>query len=258
MDPIPGAERKLRLTTPLLSGPDVKAAQQVLHTNRFRINFHPGRIDSQWGRKAADATRLAKYLLGYPMAEVNGEFGPNVYGYLVPKGTPGYKQRPSDFVGPSQARRRVFKPNAGVRERMVSWSLWGVANSAEIHYKETRPIPVGDLWGTLPFTTDCSGSTTLYARWSGAPDPNGNDFNGSGNTMEMLAHLKQITPDRAQIGDLVVYGGDPKVQHVVVIVETGSDPTVASHGNEDGPHKLPLSQVTAAHDDQPIVHLSLL
>jgi cell wall-associated NlpC family hydrolase len=76
--------------------------------------------------------------------------------------------------------------------------------------------------------------------------------------MSMLAHLKQISPDRAQIGDLVVYGGDPKAQHVVVIVETGSDPTVASHGSEKGPLKLPLSQVTAAHQGQPVVHLSLL
>jgi peptidoglycan hydrolase-like protein with peptidoglycan-binding domain len=70
--------RKLRLTTPLMTGEDVTAAQQVLHTNRFGINFHAGRPDRQYGQKTAEATRLAKFLLGYPEAEVNGEFGPNL------------------------------------------------------------------------------------------------------------------------------------------------------------------------------------
>jgi hypothetical protein len=117
----------------------------------------------------------------------------------------------------------VFKPNASVRERMVSWCLWGVEHSAQIHYQQTRPIPVHDLWGTLPLTTDCSGSTTLFARWAGAPDPNGFDYSGAGSTMDMLAHLDRIPPDRAQPG-----------QHVVVVVKLGTDPVVASHGKEGG------------------------
>ena len=158
--------RKLTVTEPFMTGDDVKAAQRVLHDNRFKINFHPGKVDSQFGPKAADATRLAKFLLGYPEAEVNGEFGPNLYGYLVAKGAPGYKQRPSTFVAPSAARRRLFKPNHSVRERMVSWCLWAVANTDQIHYEKKRPIPVHDLPGTLPLTTDCSGSTTLFARWA--------------------------------------------------------------------------------------------
>lgn len=144
----------------MMTGDDVEAAQQVLHDNRFGINFHPGKADRQYGHKTADATRLAKFLLGYPEAEINREFGPNLYGYLVRKGAPGYKQRPNMFVAPSAHRRRLFKANSNVRERMVNWCLWAVDNATQIHYAEKRPIPVNDLPGTLPLTTDCSGSTT--------------------------------------------------------------------------------------------------
>jgi hypothetical protein len=250
-------ERKLTLTDPLTTGADVKAAQLILRTNRFKINFHPGRADRQFGPKTADATRLAKFLLGYPRAQVNAEFGPNLYGYLVPKGAPGYRQRPSEFVAPSVARRKQFRPNASARERLVGWCLWGVENCAEIHFEERRPIPVGHLPGTLPLTTDCSGSTTLFARWAQAPDPNGLDYNGSGSTMAMLGNLKRVTPARARAGDLIVFDGPPAKQHVVVVVEPGADPLVASHGSERGPLKLRLSAESPAHPGTDVVYLAL-
>lgn len=250
--------RKLTLDDPLMTGDDVAAAQQVLHDNRFQINFHPGKPDRQYGPKTADATRLAKFLLGYPEPEVNGEFGPNLYGYLVAKGAPGYKKRPTAFVGPSAARRRLFKPNASVRERMVNWCLWGVENSAKIHFAEKRPIPVDNLPGTLPLTTDCSGSTTLFARWAQAPDPNGLDYTGAGSTVMMLAHLKRIAPNRVQPGDLIVFDGTPAQQHVVVVVEPGADPVVTSLGKEEGPFKLSLSDEATGHTGQPVVHLALM
>lgn len=251
--------RKLTLTEPFLTGADVRAAQRALHTNRFGIDFGPGRADSQFGRKTADATRLAKFLLGYPRAEVNREFGPNLYGYLVKKGAPGYKQRPSEFVAPSFARRKQFRANAPVRKRLVGWCLWGVENTAEIHYKQTRPIPLSHLPGTLPLTTDCSGSTTLFARWALAPDPNGSDYDGSGSTMRMLAHLRRITAAHAVPGDLVVFDGPVEDQHVVVLLEKGSedDPLVASHGSEQGPLTARLSAEKHAHSTCTAVYLSL-
>ncbi len=256
--PLPGDSRKLTLADPMMTGDDVEAAQQVLHDNRFGINFHPGKADRQYGHKTADATRLAKFLLGYPEAEINREFGPNLYGYLVRKGAPGYKQRPNMFVAPSAHRRRLFKANSNVRERMVNWCLWAVDNATQIHYAEKRPIPVNDLPGTLPLTTDCSGSTTLFARWAEAPDPNGLGYTGDGSTMTMLAHLKPIDPDKAQPGDLIVFGGDPLEQHVVVIVQSGPDPTVTSHGSEPAPFKLSLSAVASDHKGQPVTYLALI
>ena len=109
--------RKLALTEPFMTGADVKAAQRVLHDNRFKINFHPGKLDSQYGPKAADATRLAKFLLGYPEAEVNGEFGPNLYGYLVAKG-------PLD-TGSARARSWPRAPRAGACSSPITASASG-------------------------------------------------------------------------------------------------------------------------------------
>lgn len=253
-----GVSRKLRVTEPFMTGDDVRAAQLVLRRNRFGIDFRPGRADSQFGPKTADATRLAKFLLGYPRAEANGEFGPNLYGYLVAKGAPGYKRRPASFTAPSAARRRQFRANASVRERLVGWCQWAVAHTSEIHFQETRPIPVGDLPGTLPLTTDCSGSTTLFARWAQAPDPNGRGYDGSGSTVAMLAHLRRIRPAQAKAGDLIVFDGPPERQHVVVIVETGDDPLVASHGTEQGPFTLRLSAEAKGHEGLETVYLALV
>jgi hypothetical protein len=251
--------RKLTLTDPLLKGADVKAAQLALRSNRFEIDFHPGKADSQFGPKTAEATRLAKFLLGYPRAEVNREFGPNLYGYLVRKGASGYMQRPNEFVAPSFARRKQYRANAPVRERLVGWCLWGVENSAEIHYHQTRPIPVDHLPGTLPLTTDCSGSTTLFARWAQAPDPNGLGYNGTGSTMAMLGNLRRIPAGHALPGDLIVFDGPPTEQHVVVLLENGGgdDPLVASHGSERGPLKLRLSDERSAHAGLDLVYLAL-
>jgi peptidoglycan hydrolase-like protein with peptidoglycan-binding domain len=250
-------ERKLDVTEPFTTGPDVKAAQQVLRSNRFGINFGPGKADSQYGPKTADATRLAKFLLGYPRVECNGEFGPNLYGYLVAKGAPGYKQRPAAFTAPSAARRRQFQPHAPARDRLVAWALWAVAHSSDIHFQETRPIPVRDLPGTLPLTTDCSGSTTLFARWAQAPDPNGLDYDGQGSTVAMLGNLKRITRAQAQPGDLIVFDGPVKQQHVVVLVELGDEPLVASHGSEKGPFTLSLTDEHKAHPGTEVVFLAL-
>jgi hypothetical protein len=159
---------------------------------------------------------------------VNREFGPNLYGYLVPKGAPGYRQRPSEFVAPSFARRKQFRANAPVRARLVGWCLWGVENCAEIHYEQRRPIPVNHRPGTLPLTTDCSGSTTLFARWAQAPDPNGLGYDGSGSTMAMLANMRRIRPAPAVPGDLIVFDGPPKDQHVVILLENAASPTRSS------------------------------
>lgn len=251
--------RKLTLTQPFMTGADVKAAQTVLRTNRFGIDFHPGKADRQFGPKTAEATRLAKFLLGYPRAEVNREFGPNLYGYLVTKGAPGYKQRPAGFVAPSVARRKQFRANAPVRDRLVGWCRWGIENSTDIHFKEARPIPVGNLPGTLPLTTDCSGSTTLFARWAQAPDPNGRDYDGNGSTVAMLGNLRRIRAAQALPGDLIVFDGPADKQHVVILLDKGShaDPLVSSHGSEQGPISLRLSDESAAHPGLDLVYLAL-
>jgi peptidoglycan hydrolase-like protein with peptidoglycan-binding domain len=131
---------------------------------------------------------------------------------------------------------------AQVRTEMVSNCNWGVAHNAEIHYAESRPIPINIPKYYLPFTTDCSGFVTIMAKWSGAPDPNGLGYNGQGYTGTLLDHLPHITKAESLPGDLVVLGPPPG-NHVVTLVEAGTvaDPLVVSHGREADPDRTLLS-----------------
>lgn len=145
-----------------------------------------------------------------------------------------------------------------VRQVMVSNCQWGVAHRAQIHYAEIRPYPLTPPH-TLPFTTDCSGFATMMARWSGAADPNGFGFNGSGNTDTMLAHSPHISRQETQPGDYVVFGVNPSV-HVVVLVQSaagGDGALCVSHGQEGDPIQVALSVEIASHQGEALTFLRL-
>lgn len=134
-----------------------------------------------------------------------------------------------------------------IRENIVANAFWGADNEPEIHYSQGghRYDALSTPYA-LPLYTDCSGFATLCYAWAGAPDPNGLDYNGSGYTGTLLGHLPEISMEQAQIGDLIVYGpgtGD----HVVIIVATGEDPVVVSHGQERGPVRTRHSIEKSGH-----------
>ena len=146
-----------------------------------------------------------------------------------------------------------------VRQEMVTNCDWGVTNNAEIHYAETRPMPINIPKYSLPFTTDCSGFATIMAKWSGAADPNGYGFDGYGNTDSMLAHSEHISRDGSQPGDFVVFGVNPST-HVVVLVQSaagGYDALCVSHGQEADPIRVALSVEAASHSGETLTFLRL-
>jgi peptidoglycan hydrolase-like protein with peptidoglycan-binding domain len=147
-----------------------------------------------------------------------------------------------------------------VRQDMVTYCNWGVAHHAEINYAESRPMPINLPRLSLPFTTDCSGFATLMAKWAGAADPNGLEYDGEGYTGTMLAHLSHIPQGEASPGDLAVFGVAPGT-HVVVLVESGgangNNPQVVSHGQQGDPCRVPLSVEAASHSGQPVTFLRL-
>jgi peptidoglycan hydrolase-like protein with peptidoglycan-binding domain len=143
---------------------------------------------------------------------------------------------------------------------MVSNCQWGVAHHDQIYYAELRPIPIGDPPHTLPFTTDCSGFVTMMAKWSGAADPNGSQYNGWGNTNTMLEHSPHISQAESQPGDLVVFGLDPNSVHVVALVQSaagGDSALCVSHGQPGDPTQVALSVEMAAHSGEPLTFLQL-
>jgi cell wall-associated NlpC family hydrolase len=115
------------------------------------------------------------------------------------------------------------------RARIVAAARWGIDNEPRIHYGQTRPFP---LSRRLPLTTDCSGFVTLCYFLAGAPDPNGLEYSGEGWTGTMLDRLDATKTLRP--GDIVVWGAYPG-HHCALVLETGPDPLLCSHGQEHGP-----------------------
>jgi hypothetical protein len=84
---------------------------------------------------------------------------------------------------------------------------------------------------------DCSGFVTVCYNWAKAPDPNGLHYDGRGYTGTILQAGEPIRPEAALISDLIVFGRGTG-NHVVLIVETGANPLVASHGSDAGPRLI--------------------
>jgi hypothetical protein len=128
------------------------------------------------------------------------------------------------------------------RARIVAVARWGVAHQPEIHYAETRPISIqgAGVLHPLPFTTDCSGFCIVCFRAAAAPDPSGSNYSGQGFTGSFLAHGKQV--NNPAPGDVVVYGSGPDGHHAALVVKGGSDPLTVSHGSENGPLLITVSE----------------
>jgi len=133
---------------------------------------------------------------------------------------------------------RKLNPKPSNRSKIVKWAYWGAAHEPQIHYRQSRPMP---LTAGLPMTTDCSGFITLCYKLAGAPDPNGLGYNGAGYTGTLLTHGQHIPKSWVQPGDVVVYGPGTG-WHTALIVQAGSDPLTVSHGQEGGPQYVRVSQ----------------
>jgi hypothetical protein len=145
---------------------------------------------------------------------------------------------------------------AQVRQNMVANCRWAVAHHNQINYAEIRPYPLTPP-RTLPFTTDCSGFAEMMARWSGAADPSGAGFDGSGWTGSILDNSHHITQAETQPGDFAVFGPHPGV-HMVVLTESaagGNGAMCVSHGRQGDPVEVPLSEEIVA---EPITFLRLM
>lgn len=216
--------RRLQLTHPPQTGPDVEALQELLEP------YAPGPVDGVFGPLTAAAVKRAKWALGYPDVQCNGSAAPKLVDYL--EGAP----LPPAYAARAKERR---KP-ATLREAIVANAEWGVAHEPEIHYAEVRPIDGLAEPRRLPLTTDCSGFVTLCYSWAGAPDPNGLGYSGQGWTGTLLAHLQPVAADAVQPGDLVVFGPPPG-NHVALVLVPGADPLLCSHGQERGPVAVAFS-----------------
>lgn len=133
--------------------------------------------------------------------------------------------------------------------RDLMWLLY--QRRGQVHYRQARPMDWtamsergmratlsrgGGLWA------DCSEAVTGVCRWAGLRDPNGFGYSGWGNSGTMWSRLPHYTtPSHAHVGALVTFGSGGW-EHVAMVYTPGADPLLWSHGSEDGPGLIRLSQ----------------
>jgi len=135
------------------------------------------------------------------------------------------------------------------RSNQIAWAKWTVANKAKhvFEYSEgsNRMSAIGVWPLKFPITIDCSAYCTWLAWVSGAPDPNGLNFDHEGYTGTFLSHeehialfaknAKGVLVEEVIPGDYVVYGPGTG-EHVAFIVEVhGEDILTVSMGENGDP-----------------------
>jgi lysozyme family protein len=237
--------RTLQLANPDMVGPDVEAAQTLLTTNAFG-NFQPGTADGDFGQVTSDAVKRAKLALGFPQAQVNGTYGSVLDAYLR-----GENPLPPAYQATRQQRLAASSGEDAIRAQIVQWATWGVTNNARIAYS-TGPTRFSALGtpGSLPLATDCSAFATLCYAWAGAPNPNSPgkyDAAAGGFTGTLLAHCRHVPLAGTKPGDLVVWTSPakPNGSHAAIVVATGANPMLVSHGGDAGPVKIRFSDEDA-------------
>lgn len=112
--------RSLRVTSPYMQGKDVKEAQGRLAAAGF---LAASARDGVYGPVTANATKRAKRVLGYPLAEIIGVYGSQLDDYLAGRREPSRAMRLR-----AAARRRKAKAEAArfaigerAADRMVGW-----------------------------------------------------------------------------------------------------------------------------------------
>lgn len=260
-------QRSLAITSPLLHGPDVAALQAAINKELASFKLH-GQLaeDGDFGERTAELGDKAAYALGLEAAGNSPEHISRIVTQDEQRAirnpdarTAAQKERSKRRVPEMQdAEDHASHTHPGsLRDKILEYGLWGVANTAQIHYAQIRPYPSEPK--KLPMSTDCSGFATLAYKYAGAPDPNGRNFDGFGYTGTMLTAMKHLAKAEALPGDLIVYGSYPGL-HVVILREPGStaDPLTISHGQEAGPLLVRHSAEVAAHGGAPVSFLRIL
>jgi Putative peptidoglycan binding domain/NlpC/P60 family len=211
-------------------GRDVLALQRALRRAGFLSRDYPiGKVFDEVVDAAVRAFQTAQGL------EIDGVVGPDTYAALGPY----YDSRGRWLltqVRPVPPDPGLPLPNgATMRQKILLAAHAGVERRSEISYTQDarrmdgikrRIVPP-----SVPRWEDCSSFATWCYWVSGAPDPNGRNYDGFGYTGTQIMNGVETTDPRP--GDLCFYGPSrSNITHVTVYVGNGR---VVSHGREDGP-----------------------
>lgn len=132
-----------------------------------------------------------------------------------------------------------------------------IADKGQCDYGQHRPMRTAAIDSvdalvkalTGRVTLDCSESTTLIFHVAGMKDPNGQAYNGQGNTGLMLSHLARFAdPKAANPCSLVVFNADQPLskQHVAVVHtadKQAGNPLLFTMGHEGDPSLVRLKNL---------------
>jgi hypothetical protein len=237
------------LTHPPEHGEDVRVLQQLLGMP----------VTGQYDESAANAVYRKKLELGY--ATPDHDAGDLLVSYLkgTKRPTPAMVKRAAVHRGKvattgstartpatqSTAAEKAAMHEAAVRAQAVSVMHMMISANPRIHYPAhdvrtmtihaiatLRDLEAKITAGTL--TIDCSQAVTLIAHVAGAKDPNGGNWASDGYTGTLVSGCAHISKAQAKPGDLRVFGGGTG-HHVCMVIQTGPDPLLFSHGQENDP-----------------------
>jgi hypothetical protein len=171
------AQRVLVLTSPHLHGADVKAAQRLLASNRFKENYKPGKVDADYGQASADATKRAKFCVGYPKNKIDGSFGPRLHAFLLPKGRKDWKRLPPTYLYRRRQRAKQIQAqlNGTIKARALEIALAEAVKGVTENPPGSNDNPYGRWYGfnRVPwcciYVTYCfvmAGDTKIFKRGS--------------------------------------------------------------------------------------------
>ena len=106
-------EGGLIVTSPKLTGDDVRIAQRTLLKNVFEEDFLESDVDGIWGLEEKRATLRAKEAIGYRPSQIGPAYGSILHGYLTgeEKIDAAMRERRQEYLrderaGPPKARRK--------------------------------------------------------------------------------------------------------------------------------------------------------
>lgn len=202
--------RTLKLTSPPMTGKDVREAQRALST----IGAWVGKIDGVFGPQSAAAAKQAKWLLGYSDKNCTQTYGAQLHAYLTGNKTPNPIMRRR-----AEARRKMN--TLPMRERALAESVkWlGTKESPP----NTNKVMFSDWYGLrgpwcAMFVTWCyvrAGSKAFdpkKSRWAYCPFMV-HDARAQRNGLIV------VPLDRVQPGDIAMFDwqGDGTSDHVGIV-----------------------------------------
>lgn len=222
--------KTLGLTSPLMRGPDVRAAQKALKKNDYG-SFYKGEVDAEFGPLTASASKDAKFWLGYEAANVRPGYGEALHEFLTNQ---------ADLTGAMLKRRKSRQarpPAERMRQEALAIAIGELgtkespANSNRVKY--TAWYGMGPVAWCAIFCCWCGERAGLSAfdrgrLWAYCPYMVADALEGR-NGLRARGRSEQPDP-----GDLVLYDfghQDGVARHVGIFEKGNRDSFTAIEGN---------------------------